>query len=57
MSDISKCPGIGCDKKDKCYRYTSEGSTFQSYFQPEVKDCEYFINNEEIDKTKETECT
>ena len=33
MSDISKCNGVGnggviCPKREKCYRYTSEGDKF-----------------------------
>jgi hypothetical protein len=33
MSDISKCNGVGnegkiCPKREKCYRYTSEGDEF-----------------------------
>lgn len=47
MTDISKCHGIGCDKKEKCFRYTCLSSYWQSYFQPDVVDCEYFIDNEE----------
>jgi hypothetical protein len=46
MPDISKCSGVDCDKKEKCYRYTSIPSQWQSYFQPDVEDCEYFISNE-----------
>jgi len=32
MADISKCSGVGCPKKEKCYRYTAPGSYYQSYF-------------------------
>lgn len=33
MSDITKCSGVGCPVKDKCYRFTATTSKFlQSYF-------------------------
>lgn len=31
MDDITKCKGVGCLIKDKCYRYTTERSEFQSF--------------------------
>lgn len=47
MVDISKCAGVKCDVKNKCYRYTSICSQFQSYLNPNnINPCEYFINNE-----------
>lgn len=37
MTEITKCDGIStsnapCPLKDKCYRYTSEKSEYQSWF-------------------------
>jgi len=32
MPDITKCFGGDCPYKEKCYRYTSEPSYYQSYF-------------------------
>lgn len=54
-ADITKCPGIGCDKKERCLRFTVPSGHWQSYFQPDVVDCEYFIdkdNYEDKDKRK-----
>ena len=31
MVDITKCHGIGCDKRDNCYRYTSKPGLYQAY--------------------------
>lgn len=31
MTDISKCTGINCPVKEKCYRYTASESKYQSY--------------------------
>ena len=32
MADISKCKGIGCDKKKTCYRYLAkESDVWQSW--------------------------
>lgn len=45
MPDISKCTNKECDKKQKCYRYTSTKNTYQPYAQFDEKDCEYFIDN------------
>ena len=44
MSDISKCNGEGCSKKDSCYRYLAPSSEkWQSYISVEEPDkCEYF---------------
>ena len=38
MADISKCKGIGCPIKDKCYRYTAKESlVWQSWLEPKFK--------------------
>ena len=45
MPDITMCPGGDCLKKEKCYRYTAEPSSWQSYFTEPPNDgeeCEYF---------------
>jgi hypothetical protein len=42
MPDITKCSGIGCPHKEKCYRYTSKPDPhWQSYFtEPPIKENE-----------------
>ena len=47
MADISKCTGLGCSLKDRCYRFTVEANElYQSYFEtpPMLKsgECLYF---------------
>ena len=37
MADISKCNGIGCSMKERCYRYTAKSSTFQSYLMGKIE--------------------
>jgi hypothetical protein len=32
MSDITKCPGIGCPVKNDCYRFNAESGYRQSWF-------------------------
>ena len=32
MADITKCSGVGCRVKDKCYRFTAKSSYRQSFF-------------------------
>ena len=32
MPDMTKCEGGECPIKNKCYRYTSSSSMYQSYF-------------------------
>ena len=47
--DICKCTGIGCPKKQSCYRYTAEASDYQSFFMtPPIKDneCTYYWDDE-----------
>ena len=49
MTDISKCTGDACDKKDTCYRYLApDNPYYQSYILAEDtidKDgcCKYYI--------------
>ena len=35
MSDLTKCEGKKCPIKDSCYRYTSKGGMWQSWFTKE----------------------
>lgn len=46
MSDISKCPGLDCPLKEKCYRYTSPSNPkWQSWMgvpDKTGKECPYF---------------
>ena len=40
MTDITKCSGEKCKKKDNCYRFMVKSSNYQSYQDPEnPKDC------------------
>ena len=53
MADITKCKGEDCQIKEKCYRYTTNVSMYQSYFsESPIKDnkCVMFwgINSEFI---------
>ena len=32
MADITKCSGVNCHLKEKCYRYKATPSDWQSYF-------------------------
>lgn len=52
MSEITKCLGHKCDKKESCLRYTHEDAFWQSYFHKtpfevvgEDQICEHFISN------------
>lgn len=37
MTDISKCPGTDCDRRESCWRYTAPAKPhWQSYFFPSV---------------------
>jgi len=52
MSDITKCLGINCTIKSKCYRYTARAAHYgQSYadmykeFNANTNTCEYFWDN------------
>lgn len=49
MADISMCRGVGCDKKDFCYRHTAIPDKYQSMgdFDKNLKDkdCNWFWNN------------
>lgn len=42
MTDISKCHGENCDKKERCYRFTAPFTNLQSMIAPDPKDCEMF---------------
>ena len=44
MSDISKCNGNGCDRRDECYRFTAPACDYrQSWIVPPAvgEACEY----------------
>ncbi len=47
MTDITKCPGNGCERREQCERFTAPSSKWQSWCQFEPTDCEYFINNKD----------
>lgn len=32
MTDITKCPGLLCPKKETCYRYLAPSRDYQTYF-------------------------
>lgn len=41
---ISKCFGVGCEKRDTCKRYTSKRSCYDSFIDPTNKEnCDYYI--------------
>lgn len=43
MADISKCNGVNCPIKEKCYRYTAPDSFWQVYADFEYdNECDYF---------------
>lgn len=43
MSDISKCDGKDCDRKETCYRYIAKANPhWQSYIKPDPKNCEHY---------------
>ena len=47
MSDISKCNGVNCPIKDKCYRYTAPDGYWQSWGAFVYDDgCDDFWQNE-----------
>ncbi len=54
MADITKCTGIDCPNKEKCYRYTANDSPRQAYFvltpmlvneEDKFVFCEYFMGD------------
>jgi len=50
-ADSVKCDGIGCPRKEKCYRYVVESTSWQSWFSaPPLceDDCEDFIDVNEL---------
>jgi len=44
MTDIAKCAGWDCDKKDNCYRYTCSVTLHQSWldFDAQKKPCKFY---------------
>lgn len=46
MPDITMCTGVGCPRKESCYRFLAKPSDRQSYFtKPPVKEngeCAYY---------------
>ena len=56
MPDISMCPGLHCQKKEECYRFTATPSTYlQAYMLPLATNgreggCEHFWPNKEEKK-------
>lgn len=53
MSDLSKCYGVGCDKRETCRRYTDEAKVkwqpylIQQVSVPDPKLCRFYVSNEE----------
>lgn len=50
MTDICKCSGENCDKRETCFRYLAKDGYYQSYFSmPNSKDCKSYwkVENEE----------
>ncbi len=47
MSDITKCEGKNCKKKEKCFRYTAESGVLQSFdkFDEIEGECKYYLEN------------
>ena len=46
MTDISKCDGENCDRKQTCWRFTAPSNEHrQSYMAPEKRgsECEYYL--------------
>lgn len=55
MSDISKCSGYDCPKRNSCFRYTSfANENWQSYINPPGKwighqfKCDFFVDNKPL---------
>lgn len=61
MLDITKCEGIGCEKRVNCYRFTSKPERLQSYsaFFETIKDnkCEYYWEDKNGSKRSSTGTT
>ena len=54
MADISKCEGIGCPHREKCYRFTAPADEYlQAYFvDPPIKadgTCDMFWGQTQTD--------
>ncbi len=51
MTDISKCGGQGCSKRDTCYRYVVQGSEGQSWGafdeSDDLTNCKYYWENKD----------
>jgi hypothetical protein len=58
MADITKCSGIGCPLKEKCYRFTAKADEYQAYFlEPPIKDgvCDMYwgarVHNQHLEQS------
>jgi len=46
---MDKCKNEDCTIKQNCFRYTAKPHKYrQSYFSPDEKDCDYFIDINEL---------
>lgn len=57
MTDICKCKGIGCNKKDTCFRYLATDSEYQSYvIMEDANKCTIYwhVSKEDLEKTQKT---
>ena len=53
MTDIAKCNGIGCNKKDTCFRYLATDSEYQSYILiSDVNNCDHYWQIQNKDALK-----
>lgn len=56
MADISMCGGEGCDRRQRCHRFTAIPNPFrQSYLVPKTPgdQCEHFWNNDDASQQGE----
>lgn len=53
MVDISKCSGEGCDKKETCWRYLAPSSSWQSFMNPDPKDCDHYWHTPSVEEIHE----
>lgn len=62
MTDISKCYGKDCDKKDTCFRYLAKEGYWQAYIAMDdlekIKNCDLYwpIHSEEELNRFQKEC-
>ena len=42
MTDISKCQGFGCTKRESCYRFVAPAGIWQSWMQPNPIHCYHY---------------